>query len=212
MIIIDKLKSLNVEITPEVEKALSGDWVTKQEMEKKLERVTTLEAENMTLKTSQEALEKELQSLKDNAPDVEGFNAKILELTATLEKERKERAAKDEEARLGGLVTDFFQDKVFVNDITKEAIKAQLVASLNSDAARGKSINDLFDGIVKDADGNVKPNILVTETEQELAKKRSGIVGNNINQPNGAKLSMAELMKLKNQNPNMDITPYLKKK
>ena len=41
-------------------------------------------------------------------------------------------------------------------------------------------------------------------------QNRSQIVGNNINQPDGAKLSMAELMKLKNQNPDMDITPYLK--
>ena len=98
-----------------------------------------------------------------------------------------------------------------MNDITKEAIKTQLVAALNSDSARGKSISDLFDSIVKDADGNLKPNILITEQQQLLAQKRSGIVGNNINQPEGSKLTMAELMKLKNQNPELDITPFLKK-
>lgn len=211
MNIIDKLKSLNVEITPEIEKALGGEWVSKQEMDRKLERVTTLETENNTLKLSQSTLQTELQTLKDNAPDVDGFNKKIAELTETLERERTERAKKDEELRLGTIVSEFFENKTFVNDITKEAIKGQLVQALNSDSARGKSIDDLFNGIVNDADGNLKPNILITNSEQELAKKRSTIVGNNINQPGGAKLSMAELMKLKNQNPDMDITPYLKK-
>lgn len=211
MNIIDKLKALNVEITPEIEAAVSGDWVTKQEMNKKLEKVTTLEEDNETLRKTQETLKMELQALKDNAPDVEGFNIKIAELTETLEKERKERAAKDEEIRLSSIVNEFFEGKTFVNDITKDAIKAKLVSALNSDFARGKSIDDLFNGIVNDSEGNLKPNILVTDNEQELAKKRSSIVGNNIHQPNGAKLSMAELMKLKNKNPDMDITPYLKK-
>ena len=35
MIIIDKLKSLGVEITEDIEKALSGDWVSKYELDKK---------------------------------------------------------------------------------------------------------------------------------------------------------------------------------
>lgn len=209
MNIIEKLKALNVEITPEIEKALGGEWVSKQEMDKKLEKVSTLEADNNKLKDIQSGLEKELQTLKDNAPDIETYNTKIRELTETIERERLERARKDEEARLGGIVAEFFEGKTFVNDITRDAIKVQLVNALNSDSARGKSISDLFDGIVKDADGNIKPNILVTDSEIELAKKRSGIVGNPINNPNGKKLSTAELMKLKNANPNLDISQYL---
>ena len=46
----------------------------------------------------------------------------------------------------------------------------------------------------------------------QAQQNRSQIVGNPINQPDGAKLSMAELMKLKNKNPDMDITPYLNRK
>lgn len=212
MNIIDKLKSLGVEVTEEVEKALSGDWVSKFEMDKKLSKMQELEEKNKELVGKQETLEKELQTMRDSAPDADALNQKITELTATLEAERKERAEKDERARLDGLVTDFFADKHFVNAITADAIKAQLVDKLNSDEARGKSISDLFDAIVKDDKGNYKPDILIDDKTFQAQQNRSQIVGNPINQPDGAKLSMAELMKLKNKNPDMDITPYLNRK
>jgi hypothetical protein len=211
MNIIDKLKLLGVEVTEEVEKALSGDWVSKFEMDKKLSKMQELEEKNKELVGKQETLEKELQALKDSTPDADALNQKISELTATLESERKERAAKDEKARLEGIVSAFFEDKYFVNDITANAIKAQLVEKLNSDEARGKSISDLFDSIVKDEKGEVKPNILVDEKTAEAQRRRSSIYGRSI-QGDPSKMSVAELMKLKNQNPDMDITPYLRKK
>lgn len=212
MNIIDKLKSFGVEVTEEMEKTLSGEWVSKFEMDKKLSKMQDLEQKNKNLTEKQESLEQELQTLKDAAPDADTLNQKITELTETLEKERNERAEKDEKARLDGLVTEFFTDKHFVNTITADAIKAQLVEKLNSDEARGKSISDLFDAIVKDDKGNYKPDILIDDKTFRAQQNRSQIVGNNINQPDGAQLSMAELMKLKNQNPDMDITPYLHRK
>ena len=212
MIITDKLKTLGVEITDEIEKALAGDWVSESEVNKKLAKTQALEDENKELTEKQESLEKELQSMRDAAPDADALNQKIAELTATLENERKERAEKDERARLDGLVTEFFADKHFVNAITADAIKTQLVDRLNSDEARGKSISDLFDAIVKDDKGNYKPDILIDDKTFQAQQNRSQIVGNNINQPDGTRLSMAELMKLKNQHPDMDITPYLNRK
>lgn len=212
MNIIDKLKSLGVEVTEEVEKALSGDWVSKFEMDKKLSKMQELEEKNKELVGKQDALEKELQTMRDSAPDADALNQKIAELTTTLETERKERAEKDERARLDGLVTDFFADKHFVNTITADAIKTQLVDKLNSDEARGKSISDLFDAIVKDDKGNYKPDILIDDKTFQAQQNRSQIVGNPIKQPDSTRLSMAELMKLKNQHPDMDITPYLNRK
>ena len=204
MIITDKLKTLGVEITDEIEKALAGDWVSESEVNKKLAKMQALEDENKELTEKQESLEKELQSMRDAAPDADALNQKIAELTATLENERKERAEKDERARLDGLVTEFFADKHFVNAITADAIKTQLVDRLNSDEARGKSISDLFDAIVKDDKGNYKPDILIDDKTFQAQQNRSQIVGNNINQPDGTRLSMAELMKLKNQHPDME--------
>lgn len=210
MNIIDKLKALGVEITEEIEKAFPGEFVSKYEMDKKLSKMQTLEQEKADLEKKQEDLEKELQTMKDSKPDADAMQNKIEELTATLEKERNERKEKDEESRLAGLVEDFFKDKHFVNEITAEAIKTQLVGKLSSDEARGKSINDLFDAIVKDDEGNYKPDIVIDEKTWKAQQNRSQILGNNINHPDGVSLSMAEIMKLKNEHPNLDITPYLK--
>lgn len=207
MNIIDKLKTLGVEITEDIEKNLSGEWVSKFEMDKKVSR---LEDEKKDLAGQIEGYEKELKDLKDSVGDADALNQKITELTATLEKERTERKEKDEKARLEGIVTEFFADKHFVNDITADSVKAQLVEKLNSDDARGKSISDLFDSIVKDEKGEVKPNILVDEKTIEAERRRSAILGRSI-QGDPTKMSVAELMKLKNQYPDMDITPYLKK-
>nr|DAL13667.1 MAG TPA_asm: minor structural protein [Caudoviricetes sp.] len=212
MNIIDKLKSFGVEVTGEMEKVFSGEWVSDLEIKKKTEKITELESKNKELVSKQENLEKDLQTLKDSTPDADAMNQKIADLTATLEKERNERKQKDEETRLAGLVTDFFQDKHFVNEITAEAIKAQLVTKLNSDEARGKSISDLFDAIVKDDKGNYKPDIVIDDKTWKAQQNRSHILGNNIGQPDGATLSMAEIMKLKNEHPDMDITPYLSRK
>lgn len=210
MNIIDKLKALGVEITEEIEKAFPGEFVSKYEMDKKLSKMQTLEQEKADLEKKQEDLENELQALKDSKPDADAMQNKIEELTATLEKERNERKEKDEESRLAGLVEDFFKDKHFVNEITAEAIKTQLVGKLSSDEARGKSINDLFDAIVKDDEGNYKPDIVIDEKTWKAQQNRSQILGNNINHPDGVSLSMAEIMKLKNEHPDLDITPYLK--
>lgn len=211
MKIVDKLKSLGVEVTEEIEKAFPGEFVSTLEVEKKIEKIKDLEKDKDALIKEQADLEKKLQDLKENAPDADELNTKISELTETLEKERRERAEKDEKDRLGGMVADFFKDKHFVNEITANAIKEQLVSKLNSDEARGKSISDLFDGLVKDDDGKYKPDILIDDKDYEAQqRKRASLRGNLIEQPEGAKLSMAELMKLKNQNPDMDITPYLK--
>ena len=212
MNIIDKLKSFGVEVTGEMEKVFSGEWVSDLEVKKKTEKITELETKNKELVSKQEDLEKDLQNLKDSKPDADAMSQKIADLTATLEKERNERKQKDEETRLAGLVTDFFQDKHFVNEITAEAIKAQLVTKLNSDEARGKSISDLFDAIVKDDKGNYKPDIVIDDKTWKAQQNRSYILGNNIGQPDGANLSMAEIMKLKNEHPDMDITPYLNRK
>ena len=103
MNIIDKLKSFGVEVTGEMEKVFSGEWVSDLEVKKKTEKITELETKNKELVSKQEDLEKELQTMKDSKPDADAMQNKIEELTATLEKERNERKEKDEESRLAGL-------------------------------------------------------------------------------------------------------------
>lgn len=209
MNVVEKLKTLGVEITDEIKKAFPDDMVSSLEVKKKKDRIEELEKQAKEWQDEQKKLQDELNALKESSADVKEWQDKVDELNRTLEKERSERAAKEEADRLNGLVTDFFQDKHFVNDITGNAIKAQLVEKLSSDEARGKSISDLFDAIVKDEKGEYKPNILIDEKTIEAQKRRSNIVGRTIGSQGGEKMSIAELMKLKNQNPDIDINQYL---
>jgi vacuolar-type H+-ATPase subunit I/STV1 len=211
MILIDKLKELGVTITPEIEKQFPGDWITQAEADRKAKKAEALEEEKKQLEEKYSGLEKEVKELRDSAGDVDALNAKIEELNTTLEAERKERAAKEETDRLTAQVADFFSDKHFVNDITADSIKNTLVAELQKDTAKGRSLSDIFDSIVKDDKGEYKPNILITQKDLEAQKNRSQRIGNNINgQQGGNRISIAELMKQKNQNPDMDIMPYLR--
>lgn len=209
MNVVEKLKTLGVEITDEIKKAFPDDMVSSLEVKKKKDRIEELEKQAKEWQDEQKKLQDELNALKESSADVKEWQDKVDELNRTLEKERSERAAKEEADRLNGLVSDFFQDKHFVNDITGNAIKAQLVEKLSSDEARGKSISDLFDAIVKDEKGEYKPNILIDEKTIEAQKRRSNIVGRTIGSQGGEKMSIAELMKLKNQNPDIDINQYL---
>ncbi len=211
MNIIEKLKTFGVEITEDMEKAFSGEFVSAAEVTKKSDKIKTLEDEVKTLKDSQDGLQNKLTELQKTSGDAETWKAQVDELTRSIENERKQWALKEESDRLSSTVEDFFKDKHFVNDITAGAIKTQLVSELQKDTAKGKSISDLFDSIVKDEKGEVKPNILIDEQTLDAERRRSGIIGRSIQLDSNANYTTAQLMKLKNDNPGLDITPYLKK-
>ena len=113
--VISELEKIGLSLTDEqkesIKKSMGEELYSKQELDKKLSKTQELEEKNKELVGKQETLEKELQTMRDSAPDADALNQKIAELTTTLETERKERAEKDERARLDGLVTDFFADK-----------------------------------------------------------------------------------------------------
>lgn len=76
---------------------------------------------------------------------------------------------------------------------------------------RAETAESLFNAIVKDKEGKLLPNIIVEESQQQAEQRRSGIVGRSINSSkSGESLSTAELMRMKNENPNLDISQYLK--
>lgn len=169
------------------------------------------------------AAEKERDSWKERAETAEetlkGFEGKDFdEITKDrdawkekfekLENDQREATAKAERS---AMVAEFLKDTVFVNDITKRAVTSQLEEALSQDLAKGKSVESLFNAIVKDKEGKLLPNIIVEESQQQAEQRRSGIVGRSINNSkSGESLSTAELMRMKNENPNLDISQYLK--
>lgn len=169
------------------------------------------------------AAEKERDSWKERAETAEetlkGFEGKDFdgitkdrdawkEKFEKLENDQREAMAKAERS---AMVAEFLKDTVFVNDITKRAVTSQLEEALSQDSAKGKSVESLFNAIVKDKEGKLLPNIIVEESQQQAEQRRSGIVGRSINNSkSGESLSTAELMRMKNENPNLDISQYLK--
>lgn len=213
--IIAILKALGLEVPEDKKETLIAEmkkvFVTTHELDQKKEKITTLEADKAALTEAQTKLQEQLKDLQASSGDLETYKSKVTELTTTLESERESVAKKNAEEQLSATVNEFFADKHFVNDITKNAIRSELVAKLQTDAARGHGVSELFDSIVKDEKGEIKPNILIDDTTLELEKNRAKIVGSSIKLQPGQHLSTAELMKLKTQNPDMDITPYLGK-
>ena len=213
--IIAILKALGLEVPEDKKETLIAEmkkvFVTTHELDQKKEKITTLEADKATLTEAQTKLQEQLKDLQASAGDLDTYKSKVTELTTTLESERAAVAKKNAEEQLSATVNEFFADKHFVNDITKNAIRSELVSKLQTDAARGHGVSELFDSIVKDEKGEIKPNILIDDTTLELEKNRAKIVGSPIKLQPGQHLSTAELMKLKTQNPDMDITPYLGK-
>ena len=211
--IITILKTLGIEVPEDQRAALFTEmkkcFATANELEQKKTKIATLEKEKGELMSKAGETEKQLKELE--GVDVKEWEDKVKELTYTLEAEREERRKQDERTSLETMVSEFFSGKTFVNDMTKDYIKGKLLDDLQKDTAKGRSIADLFDSITKDEKGELKPNILIDEKTLEAEKNRSKILGRSITPGDMTKLSIAELMKLKNENPGLDITPYIKR-
>lgn len=210
MDIFEMLKNAGVEIPEDKKDAFNTEFRKAYKSEAEVTKeVNAAETDRDNWKTRAETAEETLKGFEGKdfdqiTKDRDNWKEKFEKLEA----EQKEAAAKAERANM---VAEFLKDTVFVNDITKKAITSQLEDALSQDSAKGKSIEDLFNGIVKDKEGKLLPNIIIDETQLQAEQRRSSIVGRSIKHGDGNnKFSTAELMKMKNENPGLDITKYLK--
>lgn len=197
--IIAILKALGIEVPEDQQATLFTEmkkcFATAKELEQKKVKIATLENEKEELTTKAGETEKQLKALE--GVDVKEWEEKVKTLTQTLETEREERKKQDAKLSLETMVSEFFAGKTFVNDITSNAIKAQLVDELQKDTAKGKSIADLFDSITKDEKGELKPNILIDEKTLEAEKNRSKILGRSITSAaTGLKVTKEQFLKM----------------
>lgn len=110
--------------------------------------------------------------------DVAALKGQITTLTNDLQTERDNRKKDAAAVKLRSTVDTFLSGKHFVNDITRESITDKLVTALGSDDARGKSIDDLFTGLVTDQNGKEIPGILVADpaSKARFSSDHSGMV------------------------------------
>ena len=80
----------------------------------------------------------------DGMKDYDDVKAKVTQYQQEAENAKKEAAAKVQQLELQAKIKDFTGSKKFVNDLTRDAINAQLYDALNDDANKGKSLDDLL--------------------------------------------------------------------
>lgn len=150
--------------------------------------------------------------------DVDGLQTQIGNLKQELDNEKAARAQEAAKLELEKTVTGFFgardeEGKLkveFVNPITENALKSQLMEKLQEDSARGKSVADIFNSLVTDAEGNPIPNILVDKEQQALEGGKARFTQSPAKKPGkGAtaedfkSMTLTEKMKLKMEHPDI---------
>lgn len=193
------MKELGIEVPEDKKDALSAKM---KENYKSVADYNKVVEKRDEYKTSLDDVQEKLKAFDD--VDVEDLKGQIATLTTQLQDEKNAREKDAAGFELEKTVDTFMGEKKFVNDITAGSLREKLLTALDEDSAKGKSIDDIFKGLISDKDGNQLPNILVDEggpkptfTKPMVAPKP------------GTKLSPSELMKLANENPGMDVTQYM---
>lgn len=202
--IIEICKEFGLEIPEDKQadfnKKVSENYKTVSEVEKK---TTKLETERDSWKERAETAEETLK----------GFDGKDFE---TIKKERddwKEKAEKAEseyadkmaEHEKQELLKEAFADVKFTSESAKKAIMAQIAESVTVKNGKLIGFNDLLEEAKKE-----DASAFVDEEQEELENSKAQFTAPMKKVPDsGKKITPAELMKLKNANPNLDISKYM---
>lgn len=197
------LEDLGIEI-PEDEKAdlkkkMSENYKTVADYNKQVEKKDEY-------KTSLDEVQSKLADLEKE--DVDGLKTKITTLTQELADEKEARAKEAKQTELRDKVKDFLSDKKFVNAITEDSIRSQMIQKLEEE--NGKNAEDVFKELTT-KDGKPIENILVDEKKVPDVKIPSFTTKfNSGEQKKGTQklreMSLDDRMKLKAEDPDYYAT------
>lgn len=197
------LEDLGIEI-PEDKKAdlkkkMSENYKTVADYNKQVEKKDEY-------KTSLDDVQSRLAELEKE--DVDGLKAKITTLTQELADEKEARAKEAKQTELRDKVKDFLSDKKFVNAITEDSIRSQMIQKLEEE--NGKNAEDVFKELTT-KDGKPIENILVDEKKVPDVKIPSFTTKfNSGEQKKGTQklreMSLDDRMKLKAEDPDYYAT------
>ena len=197
------LEELGIEI-PEDKKAdlkkkMSENYKTVADYNKQVEKKDEY-------KTSLDDVQSKLADLEKE--DVDGLKTKVADLTKELADEKEARAKEAKQTELRDKVRDFLSDKKFVNAITEDAIRSQMLSKLEEE--NGKNAEDVFKELTT-KDGKQIENILVDEKKAPDVKIPSFTTKfNSGEQKKGTQklreMSLDDRMKLKAEDPDYYAT------
>ena len=197
------LEDLGIEI-PEDKKAdlkkkMSENYKTVADYNKQVEKKDEY-------KTSLDEVQSKLADLEKE--DVDGLKDKVATLTQELADEKEARAKEAKQTELRDKVKDFLSDKKFVNAITEDSIRSQMIQKLEEE--NGKNAEDVFKELTT-KDGKPIENILVDEKKAPDVKiPKFTTKFNSGEQKKGTQklreMSLDDRMKLKAEDPDYYAT------
>lgn len=157
-------------------------------------------------KTSLDDVQSRLAELEKE--DVDGLKDKVATLTQELADEKEARAKEAKQTELRDKVKDFLSAKKFVNAITEDSIRSQMIKKLEEE--NGKNAEDVFKELTT-KDGKPIENILVDENKAPDVKTPSFTTKfNSGEQKKGTQklreMSLDDRMKLKAEDPDYYAT------
>lgn len=199
------LAGLGIEVPEDKKPTLDKEWKENYRTVVELEKAT---AKRDEYKASLDTVQEQLKAF--DGVNLDEYKGQIDTLTKQLDEEKAARLADESKHQLDVTIDKFMGGKRFVNDLTADSIRGKLADELSKDTAKGRSIDDIFKAIVSDKEGNQIPNILVDQDQQNVENNRAVFTQPRIQTPQpGTKLGLAEIMKLKNANPDLDVSQYM---
>ena len=197
------LAELGIEVPEDkksdLKKKMSENYKTVADYDKQVKKKDEYKISLDDVQTRLAELEKE---------DVDGLKDKITTLTQELADEKEARAKEAKQTELRDKVKDFLSDKKFVNAITEDSIRSQMIQKLEEE--NGKNAEDVFKELTT-KHGKPIENILVDEKKAPDVKIPSFTTKfNSGEQKKGTQklreMSLDERMKLKAEDPDYYAT------
>ena len=163
MNIIDKLKQFNVEVTPEMEKAFSGDFLSELEVNKKLSKA---ENDRDSWKQRAETAEETLKGFEGK--DFDTITKERDEWKKKAEDTEKEYSAKEAEREKQELLKEAFAEVEFTSESAKKAIMAQIAEGVSVKNGRLIGFNDLLEDAKKN-----DASAFVNKEQQNLEQNKA---------------------------------------
>ena len=198
------LEANKVTVTDEqksaVVKAVAENYKTINEFDKRVSK----------LETERDGYKEQLETATETLKGFEGIKSE--ELQAEVEKYKKAAAEQEENFRQELEKRDFSDalDKAigeykFSSEYAKKSVMEEIKgAGLKLVDGKIIGLNDMMESIKgKDA------SAFVDEGKEKLEQNKARFTKQTEPSKDGNKISMSELMKMKNDNPDMDITQYM---
>ena len=190
MNIVEKLKQFDVTVTPEMEKAFAGDFLSEMEVEKKL---TKAQNERDTWKERAENAEATLKGFEGK--DFETITKERDEWKKKAEDSERAYAEKEAEREKQELLKEAFSEIEFTSESAKKAIVSAISDGVT--VKNGKLIG--FNDLLEDAKKN-DASAFVDKNQKDLEQNRARFTAPDKNQKSNAGImSKDEIMAIKDR-------------